>query len=77
LGFPGFQPACLFPYFRCEWTVTPVLLHLRSENPPPDLPRCYAEAERNAILTFLQLLNQFNSDQDLSSMSERFEAKHP
>ena len=42
----------------------------------PDLPRGYAEAEGNAILTFLQLLNQFNSGQYLSDMSEQFEAKH-
>ena len=52
-----------------------VLLHLSGKNISPDIPGCCAEAERHAVLAFLQLVNQFNSDKHPAGMLEPFEPR--
>ncbi len=57
-----------------------VLLHLRfllsGKDAGPDLARAAAEAERNAVLTFLQLLDQFDAGEHDTGILKRFETQH-
>lgn len=51
-------------------------MQLGGKNVTPDITRSPTEFERDTILAFLELLNQFDSNQYAPSVVKRLEAQH-